>query len=87
MNKTRTTALAVSLMSLCFSATAGDALELINATLDGGGGQSAGGNFVLHATIGQPDAGRLQGGSFELQGGFWATESVDFLFKDGFDEH
>ena len=37
---------------------------------DGGGGTSAGGNFTLDGTIGQPDAGRLTGGDFEVEGGF-----------------
>lgn len=41
-------------------------------TIDGGGGTSAGGDFVLSGTIGQPDAGSLMtGGGFELAGGFW----------------
>ena len=41
-------------------------------TIDGGGGFSAGGGFELEGTIGQPDAGILTGGNFELSGGFWA---------------
>ena len=40
-------------------------------TVDGGGGVSSGGTFSLSGTIGQPDAGRLTGGSFALEGGFW----------------
>ena len=39
-------------------------------TLDGGGGMSTGGAFVLRGTMGQPDAGTLSGGGFELRGGF-----------------
>lgn len=41
-------------------------------TIDGGGGTSTGGNFVLQGTIGQPDAGVMSGGQFTLTGGFWA---------------
>ena len=41
-------------------------------TTDGGGGYSAGGNFELEGTIGQPDAGAMIGGDFELVGGFWS---------------
>ncbi len=41
-------------------------------TIDGGGGFSAGGGFELEGTLGQPDAGILTGGNFELSGGFWA---------------
>ena len=41
-------------------------------TSDGGGGTSAGGNFTLSGTIGQPDAGVMSGGAYTLTGGFWA---------------
>ncbi|MCO6438780.1 MAG: hypothetical protein J5J06_16925 [Phycisphaerae bacterium] len=41
-------------------------------TIDGGGVvSSTGGGLELHATIAQPDAGLLTGGSLELAGGFW----------------
>jgi hypothetical protein len=40
-------------------------------TIDGGGGQSTGGAYSVSGTIGQPDAGRMSGGSFTLEGGFW----------------
>lgn len=40
----------------------------------GGGGDSAGGNYRLSGTLGQPDAGVLSGGNFTLVGGFWAWE-------------
>jgi len=40
-------------------------------TIDGGGGQSSGGPYILTGTIGQPDAGYLGGGNYELLGGFW----------------
>jgi len=45
-------------------------------TADGGGYMfSAGGDFELGGTIGQPDAGAvvMTGGAFELVGGFWAV--------------
>jgi hypothetical protein len=40
-------------------------------TIDGGGGTSTGGTYVVTGTIGQSDAGRMAGGSFTLEGGFW----------------
>ncbi|HKS38706.1 MAG TPA: hypothetical protein VJW76_16045 [Verrucomicrobiae bacterium] len=40
-------------------------------TVDGGGGTSTGGSYILSGTIGQPDAGAMSGGSYTLQGGFW----------------
>lgn len=42
-------------------------------TVDSGGGTSFGGVFELYGTIGQPDAGILSGGSYELNGGFWSA--------------
>ena len=42
-------------------------------TIDGGGGTSAGGNYTLSGTIGQPDAtGPISGGNYSLTGGFWS---------------
>lgn len=42
-------------------------------TIDGGGGTSTGGVYSVSGTIGQPDAGPVMtGGTFSLQGGFWA---------------
>ena len=40
-------------------------------TIDGGGGTSAGGPYVLTATIGQPDAAYSQSEVFIVMGGFW----------------
>jgi hypothetical protein len=45
--------------------------ELSWYTIDGGGGRSSGGPYVLTGTIGQPDAAYSAGGNFELLGGFW----------------
>jgi hypothetical protein len=49
-------------------------------TVDGGGGASQGAAYTLHGTIGQPDAGRMQGGSFSLAAGFWAWPEQQMLF-------
>ena len=40
------------------------------STIDGGG-TSTGGVFTVSGTIGQPDAGRMSGGQFTVEGGFW----------------
>ena len=45
--------------------------DLSWSTIDGGGGTSSNGNFVLSGTIGQPDAGEMAGGDYVLTGGFW----------------
>ena len=50
-------------------------------TINGGGEQSSGGQYVLTGTIGQPDAGYSEGGDYEVLGGFWPGETlcpVDF---------
>jgi hypothetical protein len=50
-------------------------------TIDSGGGSSQGGAYSLRGTIGQADAGRLSGGGYILEGGFWSgsTEYVSYL--------
>jgi hypothetical protein len=45
----------------------------------GGGGNSAGGGFALSGTVGQLDAGRMSGGSYSVDGGFWASLAPYFL--------
>ncbi len=40
-------------------------------TIDGGGGASTGGVYQVSGTIGQPDAGKMSGGNFTIDGGFW----------------
>src|SRR4051812_27068322 len=40
-------------------------------TIDGGGGISTGGVYSVSGTIGQPDAGKMSGGNYTLDGGFW----------------
>jgi len=42
-------------------------------TVDGGGGTSASGAYSVSGTVGQPDAGRMSGGSYTLNGGYWAV--------------
>jgi hypothetical protein len=52
--------------------TASAEFAISRFTIDGGGGTRAmGGAFALGGTVGQPDAGRLTGMSFVLNGGFW----------------
>lgn len=50
-------------------------------TVDGGGGASQGGTYILTGTTGQPDAGNLSGGSYALKGGFWSGDLnyMDYL--------
>ena len=48
-------------------------------SIDGGGGKSTGGNYVLVGTIGQPDAAYSRGGNYELLGGFWPGGPLCFV--------
>jgi hypothetical protein len=69
--------------------TGGDYV-LIKNTIDGGGGSSAGGDFELTGTIGQPDAASqtASGNEFALAGGFWAQIGnlvIELIFEDGFE--
>ena len=65
----------LSLVALALGLVAGSAraqnYRIDWYTIDGGGGTSSGGPYTLSGTIGQPDAGRLSGGNFVLDGGFW----------------
>ena len=45
-------------------------------TIAGGGGTSTGGVYSVSGTIGQPDAGKMTGGNFSLNGGFWSIVAV-----------
>jgi hypothetical protein len=57
-------------------------------TIDSGGGYLTGGNYVLQATVGQPDPGSASAGGTSLQSGFWfgaAAPPEDALFEDGFE--
>ena len=75
------------LLMLCIGAVVPSApgqYELSWYTIDGGGGRSSGGPYVLTGTIGQPDADWSEGGDFELLGGFWPGEALCFVAFDDF---
>lgn len=48
-------------------------------TVDGGGGRSAGAGFEIAGTIGQPDAGSMVGGDYEVLGGFWGSVAAQVV--------
>jgi hypothetical protein len=77
MQRRATIAAAVLGLTLADRAPAqmGPNLDLSWSTIDSGGGTSTGGIFTLTGTIGQPDAGTMSGGGFQLSGGFWAGGS------------
>jgi hypothetical protein len=61
------------LLAVAFSVCAQAQYTIDWFTLDGGGGTSTGGGFEVSGTVGQPDAGKMSGGGFTLEGGFWSV--------------
>ena len=53
-------------------------------TIDGGGGTSSGGVYLVTGTIGQHDAAYSEGGDYEILGGFWPGEPSYFVDFDDF---
>lgn len=66
----------------------GGVFSISQYAIYGGGGEvSSADDFRIIGTLGQPEAGTLSGGGFELVGGFWAgidARTVD-VFEDGFE--
>ena len=59
------------LLSLAATSARAQGYSIDWFSIDGGGGTSTGGVFSVSGTIGQPDAGRMSGGNYTLDGGFW----------------
>ncbi len=81
MNKSRLT---LVLASLVFASVASGDYQIVWSSIDSGGGQSSGGQYVLTGTIGQPDASYSQGEQYELLGGFWPGGPLCFVRFDDF---
>ena len=74
----------------CAAPVGAQTFDLDWHTFDSGGGQSAGGGYVLSGTIGQPESGAVPsaGGLYALAGGLWlGLEGGDagVIFSDGFE--
>jgi len=54
-----------------------DEPEIVNFTINGGGGTSTGGDYQLFGSIGQTLTGTLTGGSYSLEGGFLHSSSCN----------
>ena len=68
----RVTILLLAIVAILVIATDSRAdYQIVWSTIDGGGGTSTGGQYVLTGTIGQPDAAGSTGGDYKLLGGFW----------------
>ena len=57
------------LLLLLLTITANAGYEISWHTIDGGGGLSSGGQYRVHGTIAQPEAGVMAGDDYELLGG------------------
>lgn len=83
-------AIGLAIIACALATLTEDALAqftIVRWTVDGGGSQSAtGGSFSLSGTTGQFDAGFSSGGSFELRGGFWGTQTPVVSGAPGPDE-
>ena len=79
------TLLVISLLiTITVSGQTGGQYDLSWSTIDGGGGMSSGGPYVLTGTIGQPDADWASGDSYELLGGFWPGGPLCIVAFDDF---
>ena len=59
----------LAVASLALAQTGGYSLDWW--TVDGGGGVSGNGRYILQSTIGQPDAGEMGNGRYALLTGYW----------------
>lgn len=66
----RIAAIAAASAGLALTASAQN-YKIESSVIAGGGGTSTGGVYSVSGTIGQHDAGRLSGGNFTIEGGFW----------------
>jgi hypothetical protein len=67
-------ALSVILLLVFSISVSGGQYNLSWHTIDGGGGTSRGGQYTLIGTIGQPDAGTMDGDNYVLNGGFLVND-------------
>jgi hypothetical protein len=67
----KTSLLILIVFSLFSVAAPAQSYDLSWFTIDGGGNVSTGATYSVTGTIGQPDAGTLNGGSYSIIGGFW----------------
>ncbi len=67
------------LLVLVFSLQANADYEIRSSSINGGGGVSSGGAYIVRGTIGQADAAVSASDDYELLGGFWPGEPTCFV--------
>jgi hypothetical protein len=65
--------------ALLFTSISYGDYQIVWYTIGGGGGQSAGGQYVLTGTIGQADTASSKGGNYKLLSGFWPGWPLCFV--------
>lgn len=68
--------------SLCAGAATAQSYSIDWHTIDGGGGTSTGGAYLVSGTMGQADAGNTSGGTYSLNGGFWLGPEGETIFDN-----
>lgn len=82
MKATKITVIAFAIW-IASSGAFGQTYDLSWHTIDCGGAMfSTGGTYSLGGTIGQPDAGGMSGGTYQLVGGFWPVTQVCYCLGD-----
>jgi hypothetical protein len=72
----------ISVLGIAAAAAWAD-YEIIRHTIDGGGGTSSGGQYIVTGTIGQHNAAYSKGNQYEVLGGFWPGGPLCFVdFED-----
>ncbi len=74
---------AITVLSSFASAYSSD-YKIVWSTIDGGGGRSSGGQYVLTGTTGQPDAAYSNSGNYQVLGGFWPGGPLCFVEFDDY---
>ena len=59
---------------VCVAGTGYGDYNIGSSTIDGGGGVSTGGTYIVRGTIAQPEAAVSSADDYELLGGFWPGE-------------
>jgi hypothetical protein len=60
----------IALLVSAWVVAAGGGYEIPWNSVDGGGGMSSNGRYEMLGSMGQPDAGELSGGSYDMTGGY-----------------
>jgi hypothetical protein len=74
------TALGATLLATTLGHAATNGYDLDWFTVNGGGSTASGGEYSVHATMGQADAGQLDGGSYVISSGFWQANTSSRMF-------